>query len=160
MRHIFILFSRERAGPEPKATSGGSSGSGIRGRTKRHRGPFALVCLALFAQDATAAVDRPACIPPHDMKTLIRIALPDAIEGLAERCRTALPGNAFLPSEGMALAARYRREAPVDPARAREAIEAATGQDLSGLASDDTVQLMARQIIGQQPHQESLVGFG
>ena len=124
----------------------------------RTRFPLALACLALFARDAAIAVDRPACIPPHDMKTLIHIALPDIVEGLTDHCRPALPGNAFLPSEGMALAARYRQEAPVDPARAREAIEAATGQDLSSFASDDTVQMMARQLIGHQISQRLPLG--
>jgi hypothetical protein len=124
----------------------------------RHPVPLALACLGLFAQSAAQSAERPACIAPHDMKTLIRMALPDAIEGLTDRCRSALPADAFLPSEGTALAARYRQEAPVDPARAREAIQAATGQDLSGLASDDTVQMMARQLIGQQISQRLPLG--
>jgi hypothetical protein len=128
------------------------------GRARTGAASLALACLALFAQDAAIAAEPPACIAPHDMKTLIRIALPDAIEGLADRCRPALPAGAFLPSEGMALAARYRQEAPVDPARARAAIEAATGQDLSSVASDDTVQLMARQLIGQQIAQKLPLG--
>lgn len=105
--------------------------------------------LALGAAQAAEAA-RPACIEPGDMRTLIAIALPDAIEGLTGRCAPALPPDAFLPSEGSALAARYRHEAPVDPVRARRAIEAATGQDLSSFASDDTVTNLARTIIGQQ----------
>ncbi len=104
--------------------------------------------IALAAGQAEAA--RPACVTPHDMRTLIAVALPDAVEGLADRCKGALPPSAFLPSQGASLAARYRREAPVDPAKARRAIEAATGQDLSSLASDDTVTLLARQFVGDQ----------
>lgn len=99
---------------------------------------------------AQAAAERPACIRPHDMRTLIRIALPDAVEGLATHCRPALPADAFLTSEGPGLADRFRHEAPVDPARARAAIEAATGQDLSSFASDDTVTGLARQFVGEQ----------
>ncbi len=107
-----------------------------------------LALLALGAGQAEAA--RPACVEPRDMRTLIAVALPNAVEGLAERCRSVLPADAFLPNEGSELAARYRREAPVDPARARRAIEAATGQDLSSFASDDTVINLARQFIGDQ----------
>ena len=84
------------------------------------------------------------------MRTLISVALPDAVDGLAEHCAAALPAGAFLPTEGKMLAERYRHESPVDPARARRAIEAATGQDLSGFASDDTVTNLARQFIVDQ----------
>ena len=107
-----------------------------------------LALLALSAGQAEAA--RPACVEPRDMRTLIAVALPDAIEGLAEQCASALSADAFLPNEGKALAERYRHEAPVDPARARHAIEAATGQNLSSFASDDTVINLARQFIGDQ----------
>lgn len=92
------------------------------------------------------------------MRTLVRIALPDAIDGLAARCGPALPPDAFLPSEGKALAMRYRQEAPVDPARARAAIQAATGQDLSSIASDDTIDTMARQLIADQISQRLPLG--
>ena len=107
-----------------------------------------LIAALLTAQSAQA--ERPACIHPHDMRTLIRIALPDAVEALAARCRTALPDDAFLPNEGSGLAARYRHEAPVDPARARAAIEAATGQDLSSFASNDTMFTIARGLVDDQ----------
>lgn len=107
-----------------------------------------LALLALSAGQAEAA--RPACVEPRDMRTLIAVALPDAVEGLADHCAAALPADAFLPNEGKALADRYRHEAPVDPARARHAIEAATGQDLSDFASDDTVTNLARQFVGDQ----------
>jgi hypothetical protein len=103
---------------------------------------------ALVAGQAEAA--RPACIPHHDMRMLIRVALPDAVEALVERCRPALPADAFLPNEGSGLANRFRHEAPVDPARARAAIEEATGQDLSSFASDDTVTNFARQFVDDQ----------
>ena len=111
--------------------------------------------LALIALTAGQAVqaERPACIRPHDMRTLIRIALPDAVEALAERCRSALPDDAFLPNEGGGLAERYRHEAPVDPARARAAIEAATGQDLSNFASNDTMLTIARGFVDDQIQQ-------
>ncbi len=126
------------------------------GRTRA--GSLVLACAALLAQNAVAAAERPACIAPHDMRTLVRIALPDAVEGLAERCTPALPASAFLPSEGRALAARYREEAPVDPARARAAIQAATGQDLSSFASSDTIDTIARQLISQQIAQRLALG--
>jgi hypothetical protein len=105
--------------------------------------------LALFAAQ-TANAERPQCIEEHDMRTLIRMALPAAIEGLADHCKAALPADAFLPNEGPGLAQRFRYEAPVDPNRARAAIEAATGKDLSSFASSDTVMQMARQFVGAQ----------
>lgn len=90
-----------------------------------------------------------ACLQPDDARLLFTLALPDAIEGLAQRCAPALPAGAFLPTEGAALAARYRREAPADPARARKAIEAASGQDLSFLASDETVTRLAHDFVAR-----------
>ena len=47
----------------------------------------------------------------------------------------------------------YREEAPVDPAAARQAIQEATGQNLAGFASDDTVTNLARQFVAQQIEQ-------
>ena len=111
-----------------------------------------MTSIALIATQAAQA-ERPACIPPHDMRILIRIALPDAVEALTDRCRTALPADAFLPNEGPGLAQRFRHQAPVDPERARAAIEEATGQDLSGFASTDTVTNLARQFVGMQIEQ-------
>jgi hypothetical protein len=105
--------------------------------------------LALLGAQVAEA-ERPSCIPPHDARILIRLALPDAIDGLVDRCKAVLPPDAFLPNEGTGLAQRFRQQAPVDPARVREAIQAATGQDLSSFASDDTVLNIARQFVGQQ----------
>ncbi len=106
---------------------------------------------ALLALPAQA--DRPACIPHHDMRILIRVALPDAVEAVAERCKAALPADAFLPNEGVGLANRFRHQAPVDPAAARAAIQEATGQNLSNFASDDTVTNLAGQFIKDQVEQ-------
>jgi hypothetical protein len=112
-----------------------------------------LLALVALVGGQAAQAERPTCIHPHDMRTLIRIALPDAVEALAARCRPALPADAFLPNEGNGLAQRYRHEAPVDPARARAAIEAATGQDLSNFASNDTMLTIARGFVDDQIQQ-------
>ena len=107
-----------------------------------------LALIALGAGQAEAA--RPACVEPRDMRTVIAVALPEAVEGLADHCMAALSGDAFLPNNGALLAARYRHEMPVDPAKARQAIQSATGQDLSSFASDDTVTNLAGQFIRDQ----------
>ena len=117
-------------------------------RTNGGRLAAAFAVISMIGSQASA--QRPACIPHHDMRTLIRLALPDAVEALATRCKPALPRDAFLPNEGVGLANRYRQEAPVDPAAARQAIQEATGQDLSTFASDDTVTGLARAFVGQQ----------
>jgi hypothetical protein len=112
------------------------------------RGLIGVVALAALAatgpaQAATAA----RCVAPHDARTLFEMALPGAIQGLTARCTPVLSPTAFLPSFGATLAERYRHEAAVDPARARKAIEAATGQDLSFLASDSTAVQMADTLV-------------
>ncbi|USI72984.1 hypothetical protein [Sphingomonas morindae] len=96
---------------------------------------------------AAGAQARAACLGPDEQRILFSLALPDAIEALAKRCGPVLGRDAFLPRQGAALAARYRREAPADPARARKAIEAATGQDFSFLADDDSVTALAAQFV-------------
>lgn len=113
----------------------------------------ALLALVALTAGQAAQAERPACVHRHDMRTLIRLALPDAVEALADRCRPALPADAFLPNEGSGLAQRFRHEAPVDPARARAAIEAATGQDLSSFASNDTMLTIARGFVDDQIQQ-------
>jgi hypothetical protein len=90
-----------------------------------------------------------ACLTPGDARVLLSVALPDAIEGLSTRCAGVLPPDAFLRTDAAALADRYRREAQVDPARARKAIEAASGQDLSFLADDDSVTRLAHEFVGK-----------
>lgn len=114
------------------------------------RAAATILALAGLVSAQAALAVKPTCIPRHDMRTLIRVALPDAIESLARRCQGALPADAFLPNEGAGLARRYRAQAPVDPATVRSAVEAATGQDLSSFASDDTVHELARQFIDDQ----------
>jgi hypothetical protein len=105
------------------------------------------VALALSTAALPVTQGAAACLTRDDARTLLSVALPDAIEGLAARCDPVLPHQAFLPSEGAALAARYRREAPADPAVARHAIEVASGQDLSFLADDDTVAKLAHDYV-------------
>ena len=102
---------------------------------------------ALAASGPLQAANGARCIAPHDARTLFAIALPGAIQGLAALCAPVLSRDAFLPDHGAELAERYRHEASVDPARARQAIEAATGQDLSFLASDDTVTSIADTLV-------------
>jgi hypothetical protein len=95
----------------------------------------------------TGAQTQAACLQPDEARTLFTLALPDAIDGLVKRCASALPANSFLAKRGVALAERYRREAPFDPSRARHAIEIASGQDLSFLADDDTVMRLAHEFV-------------
>ena len=140
-----FVLSLSKDGPRATALAARPSTSL---RTNGVRAAGVVAAVSLIAGQAQA--QRPACIPHHDMRTLIRLALPDAVEALAERCKPALPVDAFLPNEGVGLANRYRAEAPVDPASARQAIQEATGQNLSGFASDDTITNLARQFVGQQ----------
>lgn len=108
-----------------------------------------LAAAILLAGALASGQAQAACLTTDDARTLLAVALPDAIEGLAARCGPSLPAGAFLPNEGAALAARYRREAPADPSRARHAIEVASGQDLSFLASDDTVTRLAHDYVAK-----------
>jgi len=107
-----------------------------------------LTGLALIGGEAQAA--KPPCVEHRDMRLLLRLALPEAVEALADRCRSELPADAFLPNEGAGLANRLRSQDPVDLAEARGAFERATGQDLSSFASDDTVRSLARQYVDDQ----------
>jgi len=61
--------------------------------------------LALFPGLASAADS--ACLTKAEASSLVTYALPEAITAAGERCRTTLPANAFLPTQGARLAARY-----------------------------------------------------
>ncbi len=144
---LFVPSAVEAPASGAAPASRPSSSFGMNGRK------WVAIVLSAALLAAPLRAERPACVRPHDMRTLIRIALPDAVEALADRCKAALPADAFLPNEGSGLAQRFRHEAPVDPARARAAIEAATGQDLSNFASNDTMLTIARGFVDEQIEQ-------
>ena len=66
--------------------------------------------------------------------------------------RRCLPTPSY-PTRAAGSPRASAKQAPVDPARARAAIEAATGQDLSNFASNDTMLTIARGFVDDQIQQ-------
>lgn len=67
-----------------------------------HVAGFAALSCGSMAQAAT-----PVCLTRGQVTSLVTYALPEVLTGTAARCRQALPANAFLSTQGTALARRY-----------------------------------------------------
>jgi hypothetical protein len=65
-----------------------------------------LTLSAILSQSALAATT-PACITTGEMRAGITFLVPTLIKAVKMKCATVLPGNAYLMTQGEALAARY-----------------------------------------------------
>jgi len=94
-----------------------------------------------------AAAAEPVCITKKEATALIAYALPQAINGTAKRCASALPANAFLRREGPQLAARYAGQKDRYWPQARPAFMKTLGADGSAdmvrKLPDETVRQLA-----------------
>ena len=70
-----------------------------------------LITATAAAPSPAAAPAAPPCISRADLSAGMIVLAPAVIAALAARCKEALPAQAFLNREGLALAERYRKEA-------------------------------------------------
>lgn len=95
-----------------------------------------------FSKPASAA-QRP-CLIPAEAKGLATFVLPGLVDGLAQRCRGRLAGNAFLRQPAAeTLSTRLRRDAASSWPVARGAIEKLNGERLPGLFGERFLMKMA-----------------
>lgn len=107
----------------------------------------AALLLALVPGIAAAA--EPVCLTKGEATALISYALPQAIDGTAKRCAPNLPANAFLRTQGSALAQRYAGQKDRYWPKAKPALLKTLGaqaggssQTMAGLP-DDTLRQLA-----------------
>ncbi|MDB5683770.1 MAG: hypothetical protein JWM75_1468 [Sphingomonas bacterium] len=86
--------------------------------------------------DGARAGDRP-CLSEREMQAVVTWLVPDAIDGLARKCRGRLTGRAFLPASGAALANRYREDAGAAADEGRRALRRIAGDTPLSLFGDD-----------------------
>ena len=101
----------------------------------------------LLAGSGTAQAASLACLTPREFTAIATYGLPDVISGAVGRCAAALPADAFLRSDGMALAQRYAASRATAWPAARAAFVRVTngnGQisQMIGALPDPTLQQM------------------
>lgn len=113
-------------------------------RTAAMLAAFTTGMAPVMAEAATAT-----CLTKAEATSLISYALPQAINGTAKRCAASLPTNAFLRTEGAALATRYAAQKQRHWPKAKPAFLKALGaQDPNSAATmgglpDDTLRQLA-----------------
>lgn len=97
-----------------------------------------LAGLSTFPAAASAQANSAAtCLTEREMQAVTTWLLPEGIDGLARRCRAALPPRSFLATSGAALADRYRRESESEEAAARRALTRIAGDLPLSLFGED-----------------------
>jgi hypothetical protein len=70
------------------------------------------VGVASLAMPAVAQAEAAlACLTDSEARALFTFAIPEAVQGVAEKCRASLPATAFLPSKSPAMISRFRSAA-------------------------------------------------
>jgi hypothetical protein len=70
------------------------------------------VGLAMLAMPAIAqAQANAACLTEPEARALFTFAIPEGIEGVANKCKGSLPATAFMPSKSQEMVARFRAAA-------------------------------------------------
>jgi hypothetical protein len=107
-----------------------------------------LACLAVWPAAASgqmraeaAGGDRPqlsasACLTPTELQAVTTWLIPDAVDGLARRCRGVLSRQSFLAMSGPALAERLRGEVGPAGDAARRALRRVAGDSPLSLFGD------------------------
>ena len=103
--------------------------------------------LALAATSLAAA---PACVTEAEARSLATFALPAAIETVASRCATVLPGSDWLARGGAPLATRYRKDGGGAVGPALSAVERLLGQRMPTFLDGGTMQRIAEGAIAER----------
>lgn len=99
---------------------------------------FALGAAAFAMPVQTLAAAPEQCMTKVEAKSLFVFILPSAVEGLAAKCRSALPADAYLLSPGAA--ARFRSESEASWPGARAAFGRIAGPAAMKVLDDSTTR--------------------
>ncbi len=108
--------------------------------------------LAVLAIQPIAASAASPCLTPSEAQALVRVALPDVIGGVSDKCKMALSGSSFLLRSGPDLIARYRGSAGSAWNAAKPAITKMAGEQASfitAMADDAVKPLLSALISGE-----------
>ncbi len=109
-----------------------------------------LAAASLLIASSSAAAAPPRCVTRAEAADLGLFLMPVLIDGIAAKCRTALPADAFLVRDGRALAQRLDAEGLRRWPGARRAMEKMGGDKLPDFVSDDTAQRLAREAVASE----------
>ena len=65
-----------------------------------------IISFALLANPVIAAAQ--GCLTPVEARALVKVAMPDVIKGVADKCRASLDGSTFVALSSTDMIARYR----------------------------------------------------
>jgi len=75
--------------------------------TRRYRAAAAAAGLLAMATATTAQAEQTPCVTRAEFGDFVLFVLPDLIDGVVETCRPVLGAEAFIATDGAALAQRY-----------------------------------------------------
>jgi hypothetical protein len=96
-----------------------------------------LTSMLSLTSAAAAQTGGAPCLSEGEVKAVTTWLLPDGIDGLTRRCRSALPPRSFLATSGTALAERYRGEGAGEADAAKGALSRVAGNLPLSLFGDD-----------------------
>ena len=104
-----------------------------------------LLAAALLTPTTQVSPPRP-CLDRTDVNEVTLFLLPLALDGLAEKCRAALPANAYLLNGGHALSSRVAAASSAHWQGARAAFEKIAGEKVPKGVSEATVTQLFREV--------------
>ena len=104
-----------------------------------------LLAAALLTPTTQVAPPRP-CLDRADVNEVTLFLLPLALDGLAEKCRAALPANAYLLTGGRALSTRVAAASSTHWQGARAAFEKISGEKVLKSVSEATMTQLFREL--------------
>ena len=113
--------------------------------------PLAVTMMAC-AFNPVAAAAANACLTPFEAQALVRVALPDVIGGVADKCKGSLSGTSFILQSAPGLIARYRTSADAAWPAVKPGISKIAGDQAAFLTSlpDDAIKpLLSALIAGE-----------
>jgi hypothetical protein len=108
------------------------------------------VAAALITNPAIAAAQD--CMTPAEAQALVKVAMPDVIKGVADKCRPSLEPSAFLAQSGTDMVNRYRVSADGAWALAKGSISKLAKDQAALLESlpDEALKPLIGTVIGSE----------
>ena len=111
-----------------------------------------IAAMTVCVLNPIAAAAAPACLTAAEAQTLIRVALPEVIGALTDKCKASLSGTAFILQSGAALKARYQMTADAAWPSVKPVVAKVAGDQAAFLTSmpDEAVRPLFSAIVAGQ----------
>ena len=109
-----------------------------------------LLLAAAMLTPTTQVAPAPPCLDRTDVNEVTMFLLPIALDGLADKCRAALPANAYLLNGGRALSSRLATASGTHWQGAKAAFEKISGEKVpKGITQPTMTQLFREMAKGE-----------